>query len=241
VKQIFVVSPSLLMVNVSVNPGAPPTATTVTVTTGLQAATLSLGMQILAANPSQISLRAPVLNAATGLSGVPVGGTAVISMTNVPLSLTGWMLTIGGQTTGWSLVNGQINAIVPGGLTPGPAIVQLTSPTGATVPSIVMKIDAPLPVISSVLNAAGVPISSSQPAHPGDFLTLNTTGLSDGVTQITTSNIFVTADGVSVPVIQVNYPAIQVQLPLSVPTGTVPLAIGIGTRISAPVFLNIHN
>ena len=82
VKQIFVVSPSLLMVDVTVNPAAPPTATTVTVTTGLQTATLSLGMQILAANPSQISMRAPVLNAATGLPGVPVGGTAVINITD---------------------------------------------------------------------------------------------------------------------------------------------------------------
>jgi Matrixin len=241
VKQIFVVSPSLLMVNVSVNPSAPLTATTVTVTTGLQTATLSLGMQILAANPNQISMRAPVLNAATGLPGVPVGGTAVISMTNVPLSFTGWMLTIGGQTTAWSFVNGQIDTIVPGGLTIGPAIVQMTSPTGAAVPPIVMKIDAPLPIIASVLNAAGLPISSSQPAHPGDILTLSTSGLSDGITQATPSNIFVTAGGVNVPVIQVNFSAIQVQLPLSIPTGTVPLTVGIGTRISAPVFLNIHN
>ena len=63
VKQVFVISPTLLMVNVSVNPQAQLTSTTVTVTTGLQTATLTLGMQIGTSNPNQISLHAPITNA----------------------------------------------------------------------------------------------------------------------------------------------------------------------------------
>jgi hypothetical protein len=143
VKQIFVISPTLLMVNASVNPQAPPTVTNLTVTTGLQFATETLGIQIVAANPNQASMHAPIVNAATGLAGVPAGGTVIINATGVPQNLTGWILTIGGQPAPLSYVNGQLQAIVPTGLTVGPTIVQLISPTGASIPPLVMNIDTP--------------------------------------------------------------------------------------------------
>lgn len=242
VKQVFVINPGLLQVNVSVNPQAPPTATTVTVTTGLQTATETLYVQVLAANPNQISLHAPVTNALTGLAGVPAGGTAIINATGIPQNLTGWTLTIGQQQVTPEFLNGQLQVVIPNGLPIGPAIVQLTSPTGATIPPIVMKIDALPPLISSVTSISGSLISSSQPAHPGDTLILNVAGLSDGITPLTPANIFASIGGVSVPVIQVSNPQVAIQLPMSVPTGTaVPLYLGVGTRLSPAFSLNIHN
>ena len=242
VKQIFVIGPGLLQVNVSVNPQAPPTAATVTVTTGLQTATQTLYVQILAANPNQISLHAPVINALTGLAGVPAGGIAIINATGLPQNLTGWTLTIGNQQVNPGFLNGQLQVVVPNGLPVGPAIVQLTSPSGATIPPIVMKIDAPPPLITSVTSVSGSLITSSQPAHPGDILILNVAGLSDGVTALTLSNLFATVGGVAVPVIQVSNPQVSIQLPMSIPTGTsVPLYLGVGTRLSAAFSLNIHN
>jgi hypothetical protein len=242
VKQIFVIGPGLLQVNVSVNPQAPPTATTVTVTTGLQTATETLYAQVLAANPNQISLHAPVINAVTGLAGVPAGGAAIINVTGIPQILTGWTLTIGNQLVNPVLLNGQLQVIIPNGLPIGPALVQLTSPSGAIIPPIVMKIDAPPPVISSVTSVSGAQISASQPAHPGDILILNVIGLADGVTALTPANMFATVGGVPVPVIQVSDPQVAIQLPQSVPTGTaVPLYLGVGTRLSSAFSLNIHN
>jgi hypothetical protein len=242
VKQIFVTGPGLLQVNVSVNPLAPPTATTVTVTTGMQTATETLYMQILAANPNQISLHAPVINAVTGLAGVPAGGAAIINVTGIPQNLTGWTLTIGNQLVNPVLLNGQLQVNIPNGLPVGPALVQLTSPSGAIIPPIVMKIDAPPPVISSVTSVSGSQISSSQPAHPGDILILNVIGLADGVTALTPANMFATVGGVPVPVIQVISPQVAIQLPQSVPTGTaVPLYLGVGTRLSSAFSLNIHD
>ncbi|HEV1284716.1 MAG TPA: matrixin family metalloprotease [Bryobacteraceae bacterium] len=242
VKQIFVIGPGLLQVNVSVNPQAPPTATTVTVTTGLQTATQTLYVQILAANPNQISLHAPVINALTGLAGVPAGGTAIINATGLPQNLTGWTLTIGNQQVNPAFLNGQLQVVVPNGLPVGPAIVQLTSPSGATIPPIVMKIDAPPPLITSVTSVSGSLITSSQPAHPGDILILNVAGLSDGITALTLSNLFANVGGVAVPVIQVSNPQVSIQLPMSIPTGTsVPLYLGVGTRLSAAFSLSIHN
>jgi hypothetical protein len=242
VKQIFVIGPGLLQVNVSVNPQAPPTATTVTVTTGLQTATQTLYAQILTANPNQISLHAPVINAVTGLAGVPAGGTAIINATGLPQNLTGWTLTIGQQQVSPGFLNGQLQVTVPNGLPIGPALVQLISPTGATIPPIVMKVDAPAPLITSVTEVSGALITSNQPAHPGDILILNVAGLSDGVTALTLSNLFATVGGVTVPVIQVSNPQVAIQLPMSIPTGTsVPLYLGIGTRLSSAFSLNIHN
>src|ERR1019366_2042128 len=202
----------------------------------------TLYVQVLAANPNQISLHAPVINAITGLAGVPAGGAAIINVTGIPQNLTGWTLTIGNQLVSPTSLNGQMQVIIPNGLPVGPAIVQLTSPSGATIPPIVMKVDAPPPVIASVTTVSGSQISSNQPAHPGDILILNVIGIADGVTALTPANMSATVGGVPVPVIQVSSPQVAIQLPQSVPTGTaVPLYLGVGTRLSSAFSLNIHN
>jgi hypothetical protein len=253
VKQVFVVSSTLLMVNVSVNPNAPVTSTSVTVTTGLQIATLPLSMQIGPANPSAVSLHAPFTYAATGLAGLQSPGTAIINATNVPQNLTGWTLTIGGQLAPMSYNNNILQATVPSGLTNTvPAIVQLIPPSGGPVPTLGMKIDAQPPLISSILNAAGAQVTSSTQVHPGDMLTIVMSGLFDNVTPVVQSNLFASLNGipnglnapsaVSLPIIQFNNPAIQVQIPYWMPNGaTTPLYVGIGTRVAPTIYLNIHN
>jgi predicted Zn-dependent protease len=257
VKQVFVIPPTSLIVNVSVNSQAPLTSTPLTVTTGLQTATANPGIQIGPANPNQVSLHAPITNAATGLAGVPPGGTAIINATNLPQNLTGWILTIGGQpaqSLGYNS-NGQLQATVPSGLGYGAQTVQLISPVGgpigptATIPPIAMKIDAQPPSIVSVLSASGTPINASSQVHPGDVLTINLLGLTDPtIPQLTLANIFASLGAttgptaLSAPVIQFNNPSIQVQIPYTAPNGTfIPLYVGVGTRVSSPLYLNIHN
>lgn len=256
VKQAYVVSPTELLLNVSVNPAAQATPSDVTLTNGLQSITLPLQMQVLAANPNQIGLHAPVTNLATSLNGTPVGGTALINVTGLPSNLAanmpGWILSIGNQQATPVLVSqsggsGVVNVVVPGGLLSGPAPVQLTSPTGATTPQIFMQIDAPPPVIGLIVNAAGT-VSSTTEVHPGDTLILNVSNLGNG--QISISNIQVTIDavngqgGINVPILALNGSdtAIQIQIPASTPNNAAsPLTVGVGTRVSAPVLLNIHN
>ncbi len=251
VKQVFVISPTSLWANVSVSPQAPATQTSVTVTTGLQIATLTLGLQIGAATPGVTTLRAPITNAQTGLAGVPAGGTAVITG-NLPPNVAGWSLTIGGQPAALFYSNGQLEATVPSGLSNlFPAIVQLIPPSGPPVAPIAMKIDAAPPSINAVMNASGAAVTASTVVHPGDVLTINMFGLSDGITPLAQSNVFASLGGivggldaqsaVVAPVIQFNNPMIQVQIPFTAPTGvTVPLYVGVGTRVSA-VYLDIHN
>jgi hypothetical protein len=253
VKQVFVTPPNLLWVNISVNPlAAAPTSTSVTVTTGLQIATLTLGMQIVAPNAGQITMHAPITNAQTGLAGVPAGGTAVINVNNnFPQNLTGWLLTIGGQQATLGYSNGQLQALVPSGLGYGAQLVQLISPTGASIPPIAMKIDAQPPSINSVLSASGAPITAGTQVRPGDVLTVSLIGLADPtITQLTISNLFASLGGIagglngqnaiSAPVVQFSNPVVQIQIPYSAAPGTsVPLYIGVGTRVASPLYLNI--
>jgi len=255
VKQVFTVSATELLVNVEVNSAAPITIANVTVTTGLQTATFSAdlgtgaGLQIATPIPNQISLIAPVLNAATNLPGIPVNGIALIAVTPpLPQSVTGssspgWILTIGNETAPWSVVNGVIDAIVPGGLSTGAIPVQLTSPTGVTTQPIFMKIDAAPPQIGTIINAASAVVSSTTQVYPGDTLTLNISNFGDNITPVSIPNIVVTLDAViNVPVLALSGSAIQIQIPPSTPNNaSSPLTVGIGTRISSPVNLNIHN
>jgi len=250
VKQAFVVSPTELLLNLSVNPEAQPTASDVTFTNALQIVTNPLQFQILGANPNQIGLHAPVTNLGTGLTGTPAGGTAAINVTGLPSALLsnmpGWILTIGGQPVTPTLAgSGLINAIVPTGLPAGPATVQLTSPTGIAAPPIFMKIDSAPPVIGTVISSTGAVVSSTTQVHPGDTLIVNVSGFGDNITPVTMPNIFVTLDGnINAPVLALasNDSAIQIQIPFSAPNNpSSPLTVGIGTRVSAPISLTIHN
>lgn len=169
--------------NISVNASANAAPVMLTVASGLQLASLTASLQIAAANPSQITLRTPILNQATGLAGIPVGGTAIINTSNLPFTATsatlaGWNLTIANQRTQFSLGDhGQLIVQVPGGLLTGPSVVQLISANGAPVPPVLMQVDPLPPVITAAADiaqgvAAGV-------FHAGDSLSITVTGLAD--------------------------------------------------------------
>ncbi len=253
VKQVFLISPTSLIVNASVSPQTPLTSSSVTITTGLQTASESLAMQIGQSNPNQVSLHAPVTNFATGLPGVPAGGTAIINATNLPQNMTGWILYIGGQPAAYTYGNNQLQATVPSALGFGAQTVQLVAPPGGpigpsiVIPEIAMKIDTLPPSIASVSTVTGVPITSTSQVHPGDVLIVNLFGLSDPtIPQLTSANFFATLGAITGPgalnaPVQFNNSVVQVQIPYSAPNGTFPLYVGVGTRVSSPVYLNIHN
>jgi hypothetical protein len=140
VRRLWVISPNRVLVNVSVNAGAAPILTTITVTSGLQLVTLTSGFQILP-NSGQTSIRVPIVNAANGVNSVPLGGNALISLTG-PFNLSSATLTIDGQkATFTSNVNNQLLAQIPAGVATGPVIVRLVGPNGEVVPPVVMQID----------------------------------------------------------------------------------------------------
>jgi predicted Zn-dependent protease len=253
VNQVWVVSSSLLQMNISVSPTAQVESTTVSVASGLQFTTLSAALQIAAANPGQITLRTPILNQATGLAGVPTtGGTVLINTSGLPFTATsntvaGWVLTIANQPVPFSVgSNGQLIAQVPVGLTTGPQQVQLTTANGVQTPPVLLQVDPPPPVITGVLNSAGVAIGPSNQANPGDTVTLLVTGLADAFGNYPApSSIDINAAGVDVTPASLT-PAggsnctLQVTLSPNAMTGAQTVTIRVGTRLSAAFPIQIQ-
>jgi uncharacterized protein (TIGR03437 family) len=135
----------------------------------------------------------------------------------------------------------QINFIVPQGFATGPATLRVTTAAGAAFP-VILQIDAPPPVITSVTGApAGASASQGPPtASAGDTLQLIVTGLDAAVVANFHGRLRVTIAGQEVTVQQVTVVAagiaqVQVVLNQSFGAGPVPLVVWVDGSASAPV------
>lgn len=246
VDQIWWLNPGRILANVTVGPNATPGPVDLTVTSGLQMEAVYGLLQVQSA--FQGTMLPSIVNQATGLAGVPPGGVAMIPTSGLPQNLTGWTMTIGGQSATFQVFGGNwIAATVPAGLPPGPGVVQLFSPnTSVVIPPIVMQVIAAPPQIIAVVNTSGLPISSSNPAHIGDTLVLSVTGLTQSLTGAGLSNTQLIVGGTSVTPLTISPSgqpdAYQIQFTLgsSVPFGPNDwVTVGIGSRVSAqfPLFI----
>jgi hypothetical protein len=267
VRSTWVVSPQMVILNLSVAPGALPGTASVTVSTGLEIVTRPDILNVVAADPAQISLRVPIVNAVTGLAGVPAGGTALIRTSGLPENMDGWQLRIGPDTTSFTVGDdGTLTVPVPADLAVGQQPVELVAPgapPAAVVPRVILQLDPPPPVIlaavdSTAADGAGVAVTPSTPAQLGDTVTLTVSGLAGGTGGLPA------AGGVWINIGAGVYPAlavapvpqdpgappqdlalVQFVLPedlavdptLSRPT--VPLMVGTGTRLSAAYLLDV--
>jgi hypothetical protein len=169
----WVMDPGRILLNVSVSPSATPGPATVTVATGLQVVTLNTVVQIQPPKARPISLLTPVIDLDTGLPGVPPGGIAVLGTSGLPANINGWMLTISGLDTGFSVdKNQRIYASVPPQLPLGPAAVQLIPLTGDPIPAVLMNIDEPPPVVVRATRTDGTPLYQLPFVVEGDAITL---------------------------------------------------------------------
>jgi len=183
----WVVNSTMVILNLTVDPAALPGTTYITVATGLEIVTAPNLLNIVAADPKQISMHVPVLNAVTGLAGIPDGGVARIVTTGLPADLTGWTLTVGPLPAAFTAdVNGVLTVQVPTGLGLGAQPVQLIPPaslTVATIPRVILQLDLAPPLIlwgvDTPVPAAGpVLVSASNPVPLGQSVTLMVYGLS---------------------------------------------------------------
>ena len=167
-----------------------------------------------------------------------MGGTAVIGSNGLSSNLSGWTLTIGSANANFTLgPANQLLAQVPPGSSIGLAVVQLTSPSGNSLPPILMQIDGPPPVINTVVNASGMAIDAAHAAQAGDTITVGVAGLDTFVQ----SHLRITVGGALQPVQSIT-PAGQpgsftltFVLSPQTPTGAQQVAVGIDTVVSAGV------
>jgi matrixin len=255
VRRTWVVRPGLLMASVTVDPAAQVGATTVTVWTGLELVTLPAGVRVAAPGANQSTLRVPVINAVTGLAGVPAGGTALIASSGLPAALDTWKLTMGGETARFSVdKNGQITAQVPGDLAAGPQVVQLLAPDGSGPPPIALQLDAAPPAIvgafdNSAAAGAGAAVSATIPANAGDTVTLTVSRLPEpGVGLPAASQVWInfgsavmTPASVTAAPNDATLALVQFVVPAGLPsTSPVAVMVGTGTRLSAAFLLDIQ-
>jgi len=242
VRRTWIVDRGRALLNVSIGPAATPGLFTVTAATGIQAVTLNAGLQIQPAGAPKMSLRVPVLSLATGLPGIPTGGTAVISATGLPANLTGWPLTMNGARVDYTFDSGTstLRAVVPPGTPLGPTVLRLLSPNGDPIAPVLFNVDAPPPVIQAASSAAG-PIDGGHPAVPGDVITLDVTRLGS----VSPAGVHIIVGGVDhiatslAPVINSDVVKVQFTLSSGFPEGTQqPMTVRVGTRVSAPFTLN---
>jgi uncharacterized protein (TIGR03437 family) len=255
VRRTWVTGPGSAILNVTVDPAAQVGATAVTVWTGLERVALPAGISVAAPGLNQSTLRVPVVNAATGLAGVPAGGTALIASSGLPVVLDGWRLTVGGEAAPFSVdTNGQITAQVPGDLGLGPQVVQLLAPDGSGPPPIVLQLDAAPPVIVSAFDnsaaaGAGAAVSPASPANAGDSVTLLVVRLADPAAGLPADGqVWLNFGGaILAPVSVTAWPTdatlalVRFVVPAALPaTSPVPVMIGTGTRLSAAFSLDIQ-
>lgn len=251
VRRVWVVNPELVYVNLTVSAGAQTGPLPMTASTGLEFVTMPDALNILAANPVQISLRVPAISALTGLAGVPAGGTILIATTGfdpakLPDALNGWNLTIGGETAAFkSDKNGVLTATVPSDLAAGPQLVQLYAPAnlkGVSVPPVVLQLDVPPPTVVSAADVSGpaiggVPVSASAPAKLGDTVSLTVAALADanGILPAAGS-LWIAMGGGSYPVTSVTPlpPLPNSSLVLSQVQFVLPATVAIDPAVSAP-------
>ncbi len=141
VNNVWVLSPTQLVVNVTLPPGAALGASEISVISGFQVMSQPLGFQIQAANPAIPSLAWPAINAATGGAIYP-GTFASIFPANGTQFPAGMQLTLNGAPVAIQYSSPtQINFAIPAGFPLGPAMLSAVS--GGNVVSIVVEVDSP--------------------------------------------------------------------------------------------------
>jgi len=250
VRRTWIVNPGKALLNISINAGAVAGLTTVTADTGVQAVTLNAGLQINPPADHQVSLHVPVFNLATGLPGVPTGGTVTVATTGLPASLEGWTLTIADANVDFTVdANSNILAVVPRSTPLGPAVLRLISPKNDAIAPVLFNVDAQPPVIQAAVDTSGtapVLIDTTHPAAPGDAIALAVSRLPGSAASISAASVHINVGGVDHiateldPVAQSDVIKVQFTLTSALPASTSQdptqqtMTVHVGTRVSAP-------
>jgi hypothetical protein len=162
VRQLWVVSPEKLLLNVSMHARAQAGVVRVTVQNGLEQASGSLVVRAAEEHPRTVLL--PLVNDLTGLRGAPVGGTISLRATDIPASIAGWSATLGGVRTPLTRSeDGRLLVFVPLQVGLGPQAVEISTNGGVAYPPVLFQIDSAPPQI--------LDLRTSRP-KPGEVVTL---------------------------------------------------------------------
>ncbi len=242
VRRVWVLSPTHLVANVVVAPGAAIGASEVSVISGLQIVSQPYSFQTQVAQTSLPVIGLPVVNGDPNQQTIYPGGVATIYGQNLMLSSVP-QLTLNDQAVPILYASaGQINFLVPAAMPVGPAYLKLNNGTQSAYP-VVVQIDNLPPVIIGITNLSNVSLLSLG-ASSGDLINVTVAGL-DTTVFSNLSRLQVTVGGVGMPVVGVNALGgglyqVQIVLKQSFDGNQVPVQVWVDGSGSAAVLLTVR-
>lgn len=240
VRQLWVVSPDKILVNISVNPKAKLGLVSATISTGIQLVTVGVQLQIRPAEPVQSTVLLPILNDATGLPGAPSGATIALRTTGSTADIRGWLVNLGGVRSPITRTDDGRLLVPVAPLGSGLHTLQLVTTSGPQVPPVWFQVDQAAPVITS----------PQQRVRAGDRVSLTVSNLlavsPEGIVS-SKDDIEIRIGGVSAraellePLAATNAYRIEFVVPADATSGDAQtVTIAVGTRVSAPAAIAVN-
>jgi hypothetical protein len=238
VRRVFVTGPNRMLVNVAVAPNAAPGLSTVTLTNGLRLQNLPGGFQVTPGSPRVSVLRGPIVDAATGKTEISAGGSAQVRITGPLADVPNVTVTVGDRAaTRVSNSAGLLSFVLPAGLTPGAAIVQVSSGSDISLP-LAIGVDQPPPTVNFA-SISGTRVDALRPARPGELVTVNVSGMAEAGTAVANSRVVVIVGISQHAAVQITPSGtshnVQFVLDPFMGTGPQPLSVSIDGRVSPQV------
>jgi hypothetical protein len=245
VRRLWVISPTRLLASVSLSQNATPGASLLSVINGFQVITQPFGFEVKEPNPRAPRLSAQLANTDPSRPGIYPGATVTMTGANLTTSSNGSTTTITLNDVRANIVltgPSQIIFQIPAGLGPGPAVLRLFNGQENAPPAVV-AIEAPPPVITSMMPAGG---RLGDGVRPGDVLSMMIED-APGAGQLDASHVTVFAGTQEVAPAAVvtspgkagTYQVIWI-LPQGLGAGPVAVRVAIDGRVSDPAMAAVR-
>ncbi len=246
VRQLFVISPTKLLVNVSVSPLAQPGSSNLTVVSGLQVTTQPFGFVLQPYNSRATWLNPVVLNQANGQPVISAGSNALLTIANSTLPPTlSTLVYLNDKTLPvLAVAANQIRVQIPPGTQPGVATLRVENGSDLSYP-IAIAIGQPPPQIVAVSSASAPIADSTRPVRTNELITLMVNGLESSGMIVDPSRVTVSIGGLNLQPGFVGEQGGQYRVTLTLPSGTpvgvLNLTIALDGRQSDPFLLAVAN
>lgn len=196
VRQLWVLSPTTLLLNVTVSPNATPGLVQATVATGLQMVTAQTSIEIHAADAGMPSIRVPMINPDTGFSAAPAGGRFLMEVAGLPEDTAGWSVKVGGLEAAYVRAeDGRLLVEVPVSAGLGPQMVEVAGPAGASAPPVLFQVDAQPPRILALVDKDYFLPDALHPILEGERVAILVAGLGQAGLPVAPESVQISLSG----------------------------------------------
>jgi uncharacterized protein (TIGR03437 family) len=246
VRQLWVLSPTRLIANVTVASETAAGPLLASVVAGFQVASQPFGFQVLPASPRTPSPALPLVNALPNQTRIYPGAWVSLFGSNLAVTPARVTITVGDQPAEILFASpDQVNFQIPDGLSTGPAVLRLNSGAENALP-LVVQIDSPPPTITGAVNFGNVVLDAAHPARAGEVLNLLVTGISPSVLPFP-DRVRISVGGVELaPILmfpaggQSSLAQVQFVLPQSVVGPLVPVTVSVDGSTSNPFHIPVR-